>query len=102
MSDIIAGLTIGDMKQQWVAVWIDTKERPEYGQPLWWCEDKGYVVTTKYPHCMNMAGVYFGDELFGLKVAGAQDGSFRGVFVLVRGLTAVPCNAAESLEAIHG
>jgi len=89
MNGVTPGLSISDMRQTFIAVTISKDEFAEYGQPLYWIDGEGYTVTTKYPHCMNMAGIYFGDEIYGMRCAETREG-FRGIFILVRGLVPQP------------
>jgi len=96
MSGVTFGLSISDVRQKWIAVTISRDEFVEYGQPLYWVEGEGYTVTSKYPHCMNVAGVYFGEEIYGMRCAETGEG-FRGIFVLVQGLVPQPPKI-EALE----
>jgi hypothetical protein len=89
MNGVTFGLSISDRKQTYIAVTISKDEPVEYGQPLYWVESEGYTVTTKYPHFPNIAGVYFGDEIYGMRCAATREG-FRGIFVLVNGLVPQP------------
>ena len=96
---IAFGLSISDARQTYIAVTIDKKEFAEYGQPLYWVEGEGYTVSTSYPHCSNMAGVYFGEELFGMRCAETRE-TFRGIFVLVQGIIPQPVKIQEPKSKI--
>ena len=96
MNGVTFGLSISDTRQTYIAVTIRKDEIVEHGQPLYWVEGEGYTVSTSYPHCENLAGVYFGDEIYGMRPAETREG-FRGIFVLVKGMSPLPVKI-EALE----
>ena len=95
MNGVTFGLSISDSKQTCIAATISKDETVEYGQPLYWVEGEGYTVTTKYPHWPNIAGVYFGEEIYGMRCAETREG-FRGIFILVQGLAPRPAKIEAS------
>ena len=96
MNGVTFGLSISDARQTYIAVTISKDEFVEYGQPLYWVEDEGYTVTTNYPHFPNIAGVYVGEEIYGMRCAETRE-AFRGIFVLVKGMVPRPVKI-EALE----
>ena len=96
MNGVTFGLSISDARQTYIAVTISKDEFVEYGQPLYWVKGEGYTVTAKYPHFPNVAGVYSGEEIYGMRCAETRE-AFRGIFVLVQGLVPRPFKI-EALE----